>query len=121
MAALGEGVQQSSHLLGPLASIRWAQMEGTFSLTLLFNLPPQGCTGSFTSITGYLYHSQKCGKAAAELEKMALKCHHCSKAYRSKAGLAYHLKSEHGTVSFCGSLDNQGLAMVVSSFHCLPC
>lgn len=60
----------------------------------------EGCAGSFTSITGYLYHSQKCGKAAAELEKMALKCHHCSKAYRSKAGLAYHLKSEHGTVPF---------------------
>ncbi|KAJ6661293.1 hypothetical protein lerEdw1_015430 [Lerista edwardsae] len=60
----------------------------------------EGCTGSFTSIMGYLYHSQKCGKAAAELEKMTLKCHHCSKAYRSKAGLAYHLKSEHETVPF---------------------
>ncbi|XP_007420938.1 zinc finger protein 512 isoform X1 [Python bivittatus] len=60
----------------------------------------EGCTGSFTSIMGYLYHTQKCGKAAAELEKMALKCHHCSKAYRSKAGLVYHLKSEHGPVSF---------------------
>ncbi|XP_066483051.1 zinc finger protein 512 isoform X2 [Tiliqua scincoides] len=60
----------------------------------------ESCTGSFTSIMGYLYHSQKCGKAAAELEKMTLKCHHCSKAYRSKAGLGYHLKSEHGTVPF---------------------
>uniref|UniRef100_A0A2D4Q0X0 Zinc finger protein 512 n=1 Tax=Micrurus surinamensis TaxID=129470 RepID=A0A2D4Q0X0_MICSU len=60
----------------------------------------EGCTGSFTSIMGYLYHTQKCGKAAAELEKMALKCHHCNKAYRSKAGLVYHLKSEHGPVSF---------------------
>lgn len=52
---------------------------------------------------GYLYHTQKCGKAAAELEKMALKCHHCNKAYRSKAGLVYHLKSEHGPVSSLGS------------------
>ncbi|XP_015272350.1 PREDICTED: zinc finger protein 512 [Gekko japonicus] len=60
----------------------------------------EGCTGSFTSIMGYLYHAQKCGKAAAELEKLALKCHHCSKGYKSKAGLVYHLKSEHGPVTF---------------------
>ncbi|XP_062979722.1 zinc finger protein 512 [Elgaria multicarinata webbii] len=60
----------------------------------------EGCTGNFTSLVGYLYHTQKCGKAAAELEKMALKCHHCSKEYRSKAGLAYHMKSEHGPVAF---------------------
>ena len=48
---------------------------------------------------GYLYHVRKCGKGAAELEKMTLKCHHCGKPYRSKAGLAYHLRSEHGPVS----------------------
>uniref|UniRef100_A0A8D0L988 Zinc finger protein 512 n=1 Tax=Sphenodon punctatus TaxID=8508 RepID=A0A8D0L988_SPHPU len=59
-----------------------------------------GCTGSFTSIMGYLYHSKKCGKVASELEKMALKCHHCGKAYKSKAGLVYHLRSEHGPVTF---------------------
>ncbi|XP_077185801.1 zinc finger protein 512 isoform X2 [Paroedura picta] len=60
----------------------------------------EGCTGSFSSVMGYLYHAQKCGKAAAELEKLALKCHHCSKGYKSKAGLVYHLKSEHGPVTF---------------------
>ncbi|XP_054845471.1 zinc finger protein 512 isoform X2 [Eublepharis macularius] len=60
----------------------------------------EGCAGSFTSIMGYLYHAQKCGKAAAELEKLALKCHHCSKGYKSKAGILYHLKSEHGPVTF---------------------
>uniref|UniRef100_A0A8D0HEB1 Zinc finger protein 512 n=1 Tax=Sphenodon punctatus TaxID=8508 RepID=A0A8D0HEB1_SPHPU len=60
----------------------------------------EGCTGSFTSIMGYLYHSKKCGKVASELEKMALKCHHCGKAYKSKAGLVYHLRSEHGPVTF---------------------
>ncbi|KAM6404747.1 zinc finger protein 512 isoform 6-T6 [Pluvialis apricaria] len=60
----------------------------------------QGCTGSFTSIMGYLYHVKKCGKAASELEKMAMKCHHCGKAYKSKAGLVYHLRSKHGPVNF---------------------
>ncbi|XP_074845199.1 zinc finger protein 512 isoform X2 [Carettochelys insculpta] len=59
----------------------------------------EGCTGSFTSIMGYLYHIKKCGKEASELEKMAIKCHHCGKAYKSKAGLVYHLRSEHGTVT----------------------
>ncbi|NWW95963.1 ZN512 protein, partial [Rhynochetos jubatus] len=60
----------------------------------------EGCTGSFTSIMGYLYHVKKCGKAASELEKMSMKCHHCGKAYRSKAGLVYHLRSKHGPVTF---------------------
>ncbi|KFP28552.1 Zinc finger protein 512, partial [Colius striatus] len=60
----------------------------------------EGCTGSFTSIMGYLYHVRKCGKAASELDKIAMKCHHCGKAYRSKAGLAYHLRSKHGPVTF---------------------
>ncbi|XP_027760812.1 zinc finger protein 512 isoform X2 [Empidonax traillii] len=60
----------------------------------------EGCTGTFTSIMGYLYHVKKCGKAASELEKMAMKCHHCEKAYRSKAGLVYHLRSKHGPVTF---------------------
>ncbi|KAM9201261.1 zinc finger protein 512 isoform 4-T4 [Dugong dugon] len=60
----------------------------------------ESCSSSFTSIMGYMYHVRKCGKGAAELEKMTLKCHHCGKPYRSKAGLAYHLRSEHGPISF---------------------
>lgn len=60
----------------------------------------EGCTGSFTSIMGYLYHIKKCGKTASELEKIAMKCHHCEKAYRSKAGLVYHLRAKHGPVNF---------------------
>ncbi|KAF4016505.1 hypothetical protein G4228_007960 [Cervus hanglu yarkandensis] len=60
----------------------------------------ESCSSSFTSVMGYLYHMRKCGKGAAELEKMTLKCHHCGKPYRSKTGLAYHLRSEHGPISF---------------------
>ncbi|KAM8832994.1 uncharacterized protein znf512 isoform 2-T4 [Spinachia spinachia] len=55
----------------------------------------EGCNAAFTSIMGYVYHMKKCGKEESELEKMLLNCSHCGKAYRSKAGLEYHLKSEH--------------------------
>lgn len=60
----------------------------------------ESCSSSFTSIMGYMYHIRKCGKGPAELEKLALKCHHCGKPYRSKAGLSYHLRSEHAPISF---------------------
>ncbi|KAM8847191.1 uncharacterized protein znf512 [Synchiropus picturatus] len=55
----------------------------------------EGCSAAFTSIMGYLYHMRKCGKEESELEKLLLNCSHCGKTYRSKAGLEYHLKSEH--------------------------
>ncbi|XP_041661497.1 zinc finger protein 512B [Cheilinus undulatus] len=55
----------------------------------------EGCNAAFTSIMGYVYHMKKCGKEESELEKMLLNCSHCGKTYRSKAGLEYHLKSEH--------------------------
>ncbi|XP_051500953.1 zinc finger protein 512-like [Myxocyprinus asiaticus] len=58
----------------------------------------EGCTGSFTSIMGYVYHMKKCGKEVSELEKMLLNCKHCGKAYRSRAGLEYHVKNEHSPV-----------------------
>uniref|UniRef100_A0A8C4RZP8 Zinc finger protein 512 n=1 Tax=Erpetoichthys calabaricus TaxID=27687 RepID=A0A8C4RZP8_ERPCA len=54
------------------------------------------CTASFTSIMGYMYHIKKCGKKASELENLMMNCKHCGKAYKSKAGLEYHMKSEHG-------------------------
>ncbi|XP_053566956.1 zinc finger protein 512 [Bombina bombina] len=61
--------------------------------------PLEGCPGTFTSVMGYLYHAKKCGKKESELDKMVLKCRHCEKAYRSRAGLMYHLKSEHGEIT----------------------
>ncbi|XP_051730087.1 zinc finger protein 512 [Ctenopharyngodon idella] len=59
----------------------------------------EGCTGSFTSIMGYVYHMKKCGKEASELEKLLMNCKHCGKAYRSRAGLEYHLKNEHSPMA----------------------
>uniref|UniRef100_A0A673C272 Zinc finger protein 512 n=1 Tax=Sphaeramia orbicularis TaxID=375764 RepID=A0A673C272_9TELE len=59
----------------------------------------EGCNAAFTSIMGYVYHMKKCGKEESELEKMLLNCSHCGKSYKSKAGLEYHLKSEHAPVS----------------------
>ncbi|XP_072107509.1 zinc finger protein 512 isoform X3 [Mobula birostris] len=55
----------------------------------------EDCSASFTSIMGYLYHLKKCGKEESELLKQLFKCQHCGKLYKSKAGLDYHLKSEH--------------------------
>ncbi|ROL53645.1 Zinc finger protein 512 [Anabarilius grahami] len=59
----------------------------------------EGCTGSFTSIMGYVYHMKKCGKEASELEKLLMNCKHCGKAYRSRAGMEYHLKNEHSPMA----------------------
>lgn len=75
---------------------------GERSTVLYFISSPsslQGCNAAFSSIMGYLYHMKKCGKEESELEKMLLSCSHCGKNYKSKAGLEYHLKSEHAPVS----------------------
>uniref|UniRef100_H2ZTR5 Zinc finger protein 512 n=1 Tax=Latimeria chalumnae TaxID=7897 RepID=H2ZTR5_LATCH len=62
----------------------------------------EGCSASFTSIMGYQYHVKKCGKEASELEKMTLLCQFCSKPYKSKTGLDYHLRMTHTPVSPIG-------------------
>ncbi|KAJ3606416.1 hypothetical protein NHX12_025937 [Muraenolepis orangiensis] len=72
----------------------------------------EGCTSGFTSIMGYVYHTKKCGKQESELEKLLLNCSHCGKAYKSKAGLEYHLKSEHAPV-----LQVQRASAQVANFH----
>ncbi|KAM9495727.1 zinc finger protein 512 [Clarias gariepinus] len=74
----------------------------------------EGCTGSFTSIMGYVYHMKKCGKAESELEKLLMNCKHCGKPYRSRAGLEYHLRSEHGP----GPQQTEANGQMASSLEC---
>ncbi|XP_064411525.1 zinc finger protein 512 [Latimeria chalumnae] len=62
----------------------------------------EGCSASFTSIMGYQYHVKKCGKEASELEKMTLLCQFCSKPYKSKTGLDYHLRMTHTPAASAG-------------------
>ncbi|KTG02328.1 hypothetical protein cypCar_00013574, partial [Cyprinus carpio] len=64
-----------------------------------------GCTGTFTSIMGYVYHMKKCGKEPSELEKLLMNCKHCGKAYRSRAGLEYHLKNERSPLTQESEID----------------
>ncbi|XP_030054436.1 zinc finger protein 512 [Microcaecilia unicolor] len=61
----------------------------------------KGCSSSFTTMMGYLYHTKKCGKEEAELEVMALKCQHCGRAYQSRAGLVYHVRTKHEPLTSC--------------------
>lgn len=77
----------------------------------------EGCTGSFTSIMGYVYHMKKCGKEESELEKLLMNCKHCGKPYRSRAGLEYHLKSEHGPASPESAAEDFGAQMEPNTEH----
>ncbi|XP_069607194.1 zinc finger protein 512B isoform X2 [Ranitomeya imitator] len=57
--------------------------------------PKQNCTATFSSLMGYQYHIQRCGTQQCDLEKLHFSCPQCNKAYQSKAGRDYHVRSEH--------------------------
>uniref|UniRef100_G1QFB0 Zinc finger protein 512B n=1 Tax=Myotis lucifugus TaxID=59463 RepID=G1QFB0_MYOLU len=57
--------------------------------------PQEGCGAAFSSLMGYQYHQQRCGKPPCEVDSPSFPCTHCGKTYRSKAGHDYHMRSEH--------------------------
>ncbi|XP_069808866.1 zinc finger protein 512B isoform X2 [Dendropsophus ebraccatus] len=57
--------------------------------------PKQNCSATFSSLMGYQYHTQRCGTQQCEREKLHFSCPQCNKAYQSKAGRDYHIRSEH--------------------------
>ncbi|XP_056405140.1 zinc finger protein 512B isoform X2 [Hyla sarda] len=57
--------------------------------------PKQNCSATFSSLMGYQYHTQRCGTQQCEREKLHFSCPQCNKAYQSKAGRDYHVRSEH--------------------------
>ncbi|XP_073436949.1 zinc finger protein 512B [Dendrobates tinctorius] len=57
--------------------------------------PKQNCTATFSSLMGYQYHIQRCGTQQCDREKLHFSCPQCNKAYQSKAGRDYHVRSEH--------------------------
>ncbi|KAG9474588.1 hypothetical protein GDO78_004731 [Eleutherodactylus coqui] len=61
--------------------------------------PKQNCSATFSSLMGYQYHTQRCGTQQCEREKLHFSCPQCKKAYQSKAGRDYHVRSEHCTDS----------------------
>ncbi|KAM9296527.1 zinc finger protein 512B [Gastrophryne carolinensis] len=57
--------------------------------------PKENCLASFSSLMGYQYHTQRCGREQQDREKLHFSCPNCSKTYQSKAGRDYHVRSEH--------------------------
>ncbi|MED6252050.1 hypothetical protein ATANTOWER_006302, partial [Ataeniobius toweri] len=57
--------------------------------------PSEGCSAHFSSLMGYQYHQQRCGREFSDDEKPVFLCQHCGKRYRSKAGRDYHIRTEH--------------------------
>ncbi|XP_075032757.1 zinc finger protein 512B isoform X2 [Mixophyes fleayi] len=61
--------------------------------------PKQNCSATFSSLMGYQYHMQRCGRQQCDREKLHFSCPHCNKSYQSKAGRDYHVRSEHCVVT----------------------
>ncbi|XP_030589498.1 zinc finger protein 512B isoform X3 [Archocentrus centrarchus] len=57
--------------------------------------PSEGCSAHFSSLMGYQYHQQRCGREYSDDAKPVFLCQHCGKNYRSKAGRDYHVRTEH--------------------------
>ncbi|XP_037832850.1 zinc finger protein 512B isoform X3 [Kryptolebias marmoratus] len=57
--------------------------------------PSEGCSAHFSSLIGYQYHQQRCGRDFSDDEQPVFLCQHCGKSYRSKAGRDYHVRTEH--------------------------
>ncbi|CAH1248446.1 GTF3C2 [Branchiostoma lanceolatum] len=53
----------------------------------------EGCSSSYTTLHGYEYHIQRCGKSANERE--VFQCDQCEKTYQSIVGLRMHKKTIH--------------------------
>ncbi|XP_022103592.1 uncharacterized protein LOC110986205 isoform X2 [Acanthaster planci] len=52
----------------------------------------EGCGKTFTTVNGFLYHRNICGKKGTDAQ---FKCELCDKMYHSKAGVSYHMKTSH--------------------------
>ncbi|KAM9344317.1 zinc finger protein 512B isoform 2-T3 [Pholidichthys leucotaenia] len=57
--------------------------------------PSEGCSAHFSSLMGYQYHQQRCGREFSDDEKPVFLCQHCGKKYHSKTGRDYHVRTEH--------------------------
>uniref|UniRef100_A0A803K615 Zinc finger protein 512B n=1 Tax=Xenopus tropicalis TaxID=8364 RepID=A0A803K615_XENTR len=80
--------------------------------------PNQGCSATFSSLMGYQYHRQRCGKEQCDWAKPSFPCPDCSRQYQSKAGRDYHVRSEHGTESALPEAPEQDV--VVGDFERTP-
>ncbi|XP_053309535.1 zinc finger protein 512B isoform X2 [Spea bombifrons] len=57
--------------------------------------PKEDCSASFSSLMGYQYHTQRCGRQQTAGDRLRFSCPYCSREYQSKAGRDYHVRSEH--------------------------